>query len=185
MDCNCNAEWYLYNCAAFYQYRLIQRFSSFHGSLLLPPFYNRKNQFNITDSFQNSIDEIDTCALWKPLNSKYLEIGRIKIADKLRDIKEFNMSTLMAEISVTKLQPMRSSNWVENPWFYVGLILTVILTLGVCIKKRKTVRKISTIFCGGCWSRSCRRDGDGGEKDSFKGTSYCCVNPETWTRLSN
>lgn len=26
-----------------------------------------------------------------------------------------------------------------------------------------------------------RRDDDGGEKDSSKGTSYCCVNPETQT----
>lgn len=35
--------------------------------------------------------------------------------------------------------------------------------------------------CGSCWSHCRRRDGDGGEKDSSKGTSYCYVNPETQT----
>lgn len=80
---------------------------------------------------------------------------------------------------------MRLLNWVENFWFYVGLILIVIFMLGVCIKKRKIVRKISIIFCGGCWLCFCRRDGDGGEKDFFKGMFYCCVNFEIWIRFLN
>lgn len=155
--------------------------SGFHGSLLLPPFYNKENHFNMTDSFQNFIDEIDTCTLWEPLNSKYPEIGYISIPDKLKDIKEFPLNTLMAELPVTQLQPMGSSNWVGSPWFYVSLALAVIFMLGICIKKRKTVRKMGSICCGGCWSRCRRRDGDGGEKDSSKGTSYCCVNPEMRT----
>lgn len=59
--------------------------SGFYGSLLLPPFYNRENHFNMTDFCQNFIDEIDTCTLWEPLNSKYPEIGYISIPDKLKD----------------------------------------------------------------------------------------------------
>lgn len=87
----------------------------------------------------------------------------------------------MVELPVTKLQPMGSSNWVESPWFYVSLTLSVIFTFGIWIKKRKTVRKVGSICCGGCWSCCRRRDDDGGRKDSSKGTSYCCVNPETRT----
>lgn len=41
------------------------------------------------------------------------------------------MSTLMAELPETKLQPMGSSNWVESPWFYVGITLAVIFTFGI------------------------------------------------------
>lgn len=40
---------------------------------------------------------------------------------------------------------------------------------------------MGSICCGSCWSHCRRRDGDGGEKDSSKGTSYCYVNPETQT----
>lgn len=90
------------------------------------------------------------------------------------------MSTLLAKLPVTKLQPM---GYDQIEWrvlgFYVGLTLAVIFTLGICLKKRKTVRKMGSICCGGCWLRCRRRYGDGGEKDSSKGTSYCCVNPET------
>lgn len=108
-------------------------------------------------------------------------LGLDKIKKYQTNFKEFPMSTLMVELPVTKLQPMGWSNWVESPWFYVGLTLAVIFTLGICIKMRKTVRKMGSICCGSCWSRCRRRDGDGGEEDSSKGTSYCYVNPETQT----
>lgn len=93
------------------------------------------------------------------------------------------MSTLMVELPETKLQPMGSSNWVESPWFYVGITLAVIFTFGIRIKKRKTVRKMGSICCSGCWSHCHMRDDDGGEKDSSKGTSYCCVTPKTQTSI--
>lgn len=83
--------------------------SGFHGSLLLPPFYNKESNFNMTYSYQNFIDKIDTCTLWEHLNSKYPELGYISIPDKLKDIKEFPMSTFMTELPVT-------THVICNPW---------------------------------------------------------------------
>lgn len=141
---------------------------------------------NIFESME-TIDEIKERSLridsLYTLSTIYQEalplLGLDKIKKYQTNFKEFPMSTLMAELPVTKLQPMGWSNWVESPWFYVGLTLAVIFTLGICIKMRKTVRKMGSICCGSCWSRCRRRDGDGGEEDSSKGPSYCCVNPET------
>lgn len=62
------------------------------------------------------------------------------------------MNALMAELPIINLQPMTSSPWVESPWFYVFLTLAVTITLGLCIKKRKTIKKWGGICCGGCWS---------------------------------
>lgn len=121
-----------------------------------------------------------TCTLLEPLNSKYPKIGYISIADKLKDIKEFTMSTLMAELPIINLQPMQSSSWVGSPWFYVCLTLAVAKKIGCCVKKRKTVRKMGSC-CGGCWTRCHWRHSDGVERDSPGSTSYSCVNPETRT----
>lgn len=52
------------------------------------------------------------------------------------------MNTLMAELPVINLQPMKSSSWVGSPWFYVCLTLAVTITIGLCIKKRKTIKKV-------------------------------------------
>lgn len=84
--------------------------SGFHGSLLIPPYYNRESQFNMSDSFQKIINDIYTYTLWDPINLNYPDIGHIKIPDKLKDIKVFPMTTLMAELPVdSNLQPMESS----------------------------------------------------------------------------
>lgn len=83
--------------------------SGFHGSLLLPPYYNRESQFNMSDSFRNFIDEINTYTLWDPLNIKFPGIEHIKIPDKLKDVKDFPMNTLMAELPINSdLQTMES-----------------------------------------------------------------------------
>lgn len=155
-----------------------QYFSGFYESLSLPLFYNKDNHFNMTDSFQKFIDEIDTCILWEPLNSKYPDIGCISIPDKVKDIKEFPMSTLLAVLPVTNLQPMKSSSWVGGPLYSACLTLAVATTIGLCVKKRKTVSKMGSC-CGGCWTCCHGRHSDGVERDSPESTSYCCVNPET------
>lgn len=71
-------------------------------------------------------------------------------------------------------------NLREGKWLMV-LTLVVIFTLGICIKKRKTLKKMGSFCCGGCWTRCRKRDSDGGERDSLTRTSYCCVNPEART----
>lgn len=86
------------------------------------------------------------------------------------------MNSLMAEFPVINLKPMKSSFWMGSPWFYVCLTLAVAITIGFCVKKRKTVRKMGSC-CGGCWTRCHGRDSDGVERDSPGSTFYCCVNP--------
>lgn len=138
----------------------------------------------MTDFFQNFINEIDMGTLWEPLNSKYPEIGHISIPDKLKDIKEFPLSALMAELLINNLRPMKFSSWMGSPWFYVCLILALAIVIGLCIKKGKTVRKLGCC-CGGCWTRCHGRPSDGGERDSPGSTSYSCVDPEARTSKQN
>lgn len=110
----------------------------------------------MSDSFQNFIDGINTHTLWDHLNIKFPGMGHIKIPDKLKDIKVFPMDTLMAELPINdELQPMESLPWVGSLWFYVFLILAIMIVFGICIMKRKTIKKLG-YKCRGCWS-GCRK----------------------------
>lgn len=91
------------------------------------------------------------------------------------------MNAVMAELPVTNLQPMKSSSWVGSPWFYVCLTLAVTITIGLCIKKRKTIKKWGGICCSGCWTGCRKRGSDGDQKGSSKDTVFGCENPEKRT----
>lgn len=91
------------------------------------------------------------------------------------------MNALLAELLVTHLRPMASSSYVGSTWFYVVFILAVTITLGLCIKKLKIIKKLGGICCGGYRSGCRKRGSDGDEKDSSKDVSYCCVNLEKRT----
>lgn len=69
---------------------------------------------------------------------------------------------------ITYLKPMESSSWVGSPWFFVVLTLVLTITLGLCMKKRKTIKKLGGICCGGCWSGCRKSDTDGDKKGSSK-----------------
>lgn len=90
-------------------------------------------QFNMTKSFQIFINEIDPCNLRDLLTTRHPEISHITIPDKLRDVKVFPMNTLMAELSVTNLQPMKSSSWLRSFWFDVVLTLATVKLIGLYI----------------------------------------------------
>lgn len=79
---------------------------------------------------------------------------------------------------------MKFSSWMGSPWFYVCLILALAIVIGLCVKKRKNVRKMGSC-CGGCWTRCHEIHSDGVERDSPGSTSYWCVNPETLTSKQN
>lgn len=117
----------------------------------------------------------------RPKNTRYPEIRHIKIPDKLNNIKVFPMNALLAELPVTHLRPMASSSYVWSTWFYVVFILAVTITLGLCIKKLKIIKKLGGICCGGYRSGCRKRGSDGDEKDSSEDVSYCCVNLEKRT----
>lgn len=120
----------------------------------------------MSDSFQNFIDGINTYTLWNPLNIKFPGMAHIKIPDKLKDIKVFPMDTLMAELPLNnEVQPMESLPLVGSLWFYVFLILAMIIVFGICIMKRKTIKKLG-YKCRGCWSGCRKRGGDRDEESS-------------------
>lgn len=56
------------------------------------------------------------------------------------------MNALLVELPVTHLRPMASSSYVGSTWFYVVFILAVTITLGLCIKKLKIIKKSWEVY---------------------------------------
>uniref|UniRef100_K1S455 Uncharacterized protein n=1 Tax=Magallana gigas TaxID=29159 RepID=K1S455_MAGGI len=103
-------------------------------------------------------------------------MGRIKIPDKLKDIKVFPMDTIMAELPVdNELQPMESLlGWeLGSLWFDVFLILAIMVIFGICIMKRKTIKiSVPWLLVG------CRKKGGDKDEESFGRNNLSDVNPD-------
>jgi hypothetical protein len=53
--------------------------SGHHGSLLLPPYYNRETHFDMTESFRNFLNGIQTNTLWDQFNQRFSQATKYNL----------------------------------------------------------------------------------------------------------
>lgn len=140
--------------------------SGHHGSLLLPPYYNKETHYNMTNSFQDFLNELQTNSLWEQFNQRFPQKTKYKIPPKLKNIKEFPIDTLLAELPEEQLVSMKTSPWVGSPWFYITIAsmgFFLLILIGKLIRNRdKVKKKLSKLGCLRCnKSKGERKEGDG------------------------
>jgi hypothetical protein len=128
--------------------------SGHHGSLLLPPYYLKETNYNITNSFQSFFNGLQTNTLWDQFNQRFPQTTKYDIPPKLKNIKQFPMDTLLAELPEVRLISMKIPSWIESPWFYITIVSTSLVIMALIFKlmknREKVKKKLSKLGCLRC-----------------------------------
>lgn len=146
--------------------RLGMACSATTDTLTLPPYYHHESKYDIS----NSLDQFtyrfnaSTVKMWEPFHTALPNFTISDLPQKLKNIKDIPMDSLIAELRSINIAPKSSDDWP----IWVDVIVGAIIILGIVLFLYCYVKGPPRCFRKICPSSVMHESSEGEKVDSFQ-----------------